>query len=271
MPLATPLLARLRMESSAIAERVARVPLLGAVLRKIGDRLIPRGTLLWTRIQAGPARGLWLLLDARTAAEQRRGVREPDVQQAIRTSLSAGQVFYDVGANVGFFTLLAARQVGPSGAVVAFEPDPDVADRLRRAAEHNEIPNVTVIEAAIWSRKGVVPFERGLTSPDRGVGRVVAASEGANRVSVRAITLDEYVAAAAPPHLVKCDVEGAEVEVFRGALGLLARHRPSVICEVHSAANLQALQELFRQCGYHVRQLEPEGAFPVHIAAEPAS
>ena len=270
MSFTTSMFARLRLESSGIASRLAKMPMIGTLLRGIGNRLLPRGTLVWTCVQRGPARGLWLLLDVRTGAEQRRGEREPVVQEAIRNSLSSGNVFYDLGANVGFFSLMVARQVGPDGKVIAFEPDMEIAERLRRAAERNRLSNVTVVEAAVYSKKGVVAFERGLASPDRGIGHVTGSSEGANHVPVQAITLDDYVKTAAPPHLIKCDVEGAEVEVFRGASKLLATQRPSVICEVHSQENLETLRILFRNAGYNVKLLEPDSQSPVHIFAEAA-
>lgn len=259
--------ARLRLEFSGTAARLARVPLLGTLLRKIGNFVLPRGTLIWATVQQGRGEGLSILVDARTAAEQRRGTCERPVQEAIASFLSAGQVFYDLGANIGFFSLLAARLVGPTGQVVSFEPDPDNARRLRLAIERNCLPNVTIVEAAVWSRQGTLAFERAVASPDRGTGRVLGVPGGADHFSVRAVTLDEHAVTTPVPDLIKCDVEGAEVEIFRGAITLLATHHPTIICEVHSAENLQALEHLLPQFGYRIQCLEPDGTFPIHILA----
>jgi FkbM family methyltransferase len=260
-------LARLRLEFSGAASRLGRVPLLGAILRKLGNRLVPRGTLVWAKIESGPARGLRVLVDARTGAEQRRGIREPAVQETLLRSLSAGDAFFDLGANVGFFSLLASRQVGPEGKVTAFEPDPEIAERLRQTIERNHASNMKVVEAAVWSSEGAVSFERAFGSPDRGLGHVTGGGVGGEQISVRAITLDEYARTATAPDVIKCDVEGAEVEVFRGARQLLGTRRPVVICEVHSAENLEQLRSLFQETGYHMQLLEPEGNFPIHILA----
>ncbi len=267
-----PLLARLRLEFSGVASRLAAVPLLGMWLRKIGNRLLPHGSLVWSTIEKGPARGLWILLDARSAGDLRRGDREPGVQEILRQRLGPGKVFYDVGANAGFFALLAARFGEGSAKIYAFEAAPDVVSRLKRTIERNALAEVTVVEAAVWSEIGEVTFDQGLGSPDRMVGHVIEGSSEplGDCVRVPAITLDDFARTAPAPDVVKCDVEGAEVGVFRGALGLLATKRPSVICEVHSPENLEELRSLFRQAGYQVNLLKPEGEFPVHILAEPA-
>jgi FkbM family methyltransferase len=261
------LLAKLRLECSGAATRLARVPLFGGLLQRVGRRMLPQGTLIWTQIQKGVARGLWLLVDARTGAELRRGDREPEVQEALRNHLARKNVFYDVGANAGFFELVASRLLAPAGRIYAFEAGPDVAMRLRGTVERNGLENVTVVEAAVWSESGVVHFDRGLGSPDRMVGHVTEGSGGENGTPVRATSLDDFARQAPPPDVIKCDVEGAELEVFRGARNVLASSRPTVICEVHSAENLEQLRKLFQEAGYRVQLLEAEGNFPIHLLA----
>ncbi len=261
------MLARLRLECSGVATRLARVPAVGPWLRKIGDRLVPRGTLVWTTIRRGDARGLRVLVDARTGAQLRSGNHELAVQRTLRRCLAPGQVFYDLGANLGVFTLLAARLVGPQGKVVAFEPEPDVADRLRRALERNSLSNVTVVEAAVWSKSDSAVFQRSVGSPDQGVGRVANGLSGERCIVVQTLSLDDFARNAPTPNVIKCDVEGAEVEVFAGARALLSQHRPTVICEVHSAENLGNLEGVFAAAGYKVTALEDETGYPIHILA----
>jgi len=270
MRFGTSLLARLRLEFSGIASRLVGLPLLGTYLRKLGNRLLPYGSLAWARIEEGPARGFWILLDARSAGDLRRGDREPGVQEILRQRLGPGEVFYDVGANAGFFALLAAKFGEGSAKIYAFEAAPDVVSRLKRTLERNAMAEVTVVEAAVWSETGEITFDRCLGSPDRMVGHVIEGSSEplGDCVRVPAITLDEFARTAPAPDVVKCDVEGAEVEVFRGALGLLATKRPSVICEVHSPENLEELRSLFGHAGYQVSLLENESEFPMHILAE---
>jgi FkbM family methyltransferase len=263
------LAARLRLQCSGAAAFLGSVPLLGALLRRLAGRLVPRGTLTWTKVREGLADGLWIQLDARSAADMRRGDREPAVQDALKQWLAPGKVFYDVGANTGYFCLVASRLVGPSGKIYAFEAETDVSLRLQNTAERNNLPNLSIVEAAVWSETGTVTFDRGLGSPDRMVGHVVdqGGSVRSDCVVVPAITLDGFARTAPAPDVVKCDVEGAELEVLRGALGLLRDKKPVVICEVHSSENLRELRPFFQKLGYQVKMLEPEGEFPVHILA----
>src|SRR5260370_19554086 len=85
-------------------------------------------------------------------------------------------IFYDIGANIGFFSLLAGRIVGKDGRVIAFEPDPELGARLRVNVRRNDLQVISVEEKAVWFESGTVSFERAdpATSPDRGLGHIVA-------------------------------------------------------------------------------------------------
>jgi len=226
---------------------------------------VPRDSLAWVQVQSGPARGLWLHLNPRTGTTYFEGHGEPGVQEALRQHLCPGMTFYDIGANIGFFSLLAARLVGKAGRVVAFEADPEIAARLREHVARNEFDRITVEEKAVWSEAKTVFFARTdpTTSPDRGLGHVVSSS-GGDAIRVSAESLDDYTWTQAPPDFLKCDVEGAEVEVFRGAQRLLKKKRPGIICEVHSEENHRLLLEEFSRLGYNCK---PCGAN--HILAIP--
>jgi len=166
-------------------------------------------------------------------------------------------VFYDIGANIGFFTMVAARLVGDKGKVFAFEPEEEALRRLRKNVERNGLTNVSVVETAVWSTAGSVLFSRCdfRFSTDRGLGKIVSSAAEANTILVPSISLDYFAINASAPHLIKCDVEGAEVEVFRGAVNLLAQYKPIVICEMHSSDKISVLRELFEGFGYQVRLL----------------
>jgi FkbM family methyltransferase len=227
------LIARLRLCDSSAAAGMGRIPIFGANRRGLGAFLVPRGTLVWAKIQGGPARDRWILVDARGGSDFLAGNREPRVQQVLERWLTPGKVFSDVGADVGYFCLVASSLTGRSGRIFAFEAEPDVTFRLRNTIERNRLNDVTVVELAVWSHSGTVNFDRGLGSPDRLVGHVTAAeaSSSTGCAAVPAISSDDFVRSTPPPDVIKCDVEGAELEVFRGAANLLASHRPKVICE----------------------------------------
>ncbi len=104
-------------------------------------------------VQHGPAQGL--RLEAGTGKlSYLTGTSEQFVQERLVSFLAPGMTFYDVGANVGFFSLLAARLVGPGGLVVAWEPVPESASALRRNVASNGFDNVIVDERAVSSQVG---------------------------------------------------------------------------------------------------------------------
>jgi FkbM family methyltransferase len=228
-----------------------RVPVLGRCVSWAGAKLVPRDSLAWVQIRNGPAHGLWLHLNPRTGKTYFEGGGEPEVQEALQQHLRAGMTFYDIGANIGFFSLLAARLVGKEGRVVAFEADPEIAARLREHVGRNAFGWMTVEEKAVWSEPRIVFFARTdpATSPDRGLGHVVSAS-ASDTIQVNAESLDDYTWTRPAPDFIKCDVEGAEVEVFRGAPRLLKEKRPGIICEMHSEENQRVLLEEFSRFGY---------------------
>ena len=111
--------------------------MLGQCVSWAGEKLVPRDSLAWVQVQNGPAKGLWLHLNPRTGKTYFEGSGEPEVQQVLEQHLRAGMTFYDIGANIGLFSLLAARLVGKEGRVVSFEADPEIAARLREHVERN--------------------------------------------------------------------------------------------------------------------------------------
>jgi FkbM family methyltransferase len=242
-----------------------RLPVVGSLVGWASGKLLPRDTLAWAQVQNGPAKGLWLHLNPRTGSLYFAGGGEPAVQAALQEHLRPGMVFYDIGANIGFFSLLAARLVGPQGRVVAFEADPEVAARLREHISRNNFSRITAEQQAMWCEPTVVSFARTdpATSPDRGLGHVVP-GPGEGTIQVNATSLDEFTRAQTAPDFLKCDVEGAEVEVFRGAERLLTEKRPGILCEMHSDENRRRLLAEFARHGYACKVLDEH-----HILALP--
>jgi FkbM family methyltransferase len=156
------------------------------------------------------------------------GTSEPDEQAALAGLLSPGDVFYDIGANIGFFSTLGARLVGPEGRVFAFEPFERCAERARRNAALNGFGQVSVVGAAVGASDGHVLLELG----EGTTTNKVSADSG---VRVAQVTIDGWMAAtsAPPASVVMIDIEGAEIDALQGMLQLLREHRPVVLCEVH--------------------------------------
>lgn len=197
------------------------------------------------------------------------GIFELHIQRAMTAILSRGDVFYDVGAHIGFMSLLAADVVGPEGYVYAFEPLQVNAQRITQLMEANGIGNYKLIVEAVADKKGVgdLFFENGKPAePSLLQGR------RNKSIKVRTITLDEFAAENQWPSLVKVDVEGAERMVLNGSTRLLsASNAPSWIIEIHSANNDECVVSQLISYGYVVKALEPvyrrPRPYPRHVLA----
>lgn len=182
------------------------------------------------------------------------------VQSALARHLRPGDVFYDVGANVGFFTLLGARLVGEAGRVYAFEPLPDNLQALRRNLSLNDAGQVEVLGVAAAERTGTAR----LVVTESSLGARLGPPEAADGLVVETLALDDAVVGRGllPPSLLKIDVEGAEGAVLRGMRSVLAEHRPIIICEVHGVGTPQRVVDGFARAlsavtpGYQVEPLE---------------
>ena len=176
------------------------------------------------------------------------GNHETEVQQFLASVLRPGMVYYDVGANVGFFATIAARLVGPSGKVVCFEPLPENARQIQYNAQLNGFDNVMARCEALGSSNRTEIFHTS-TEPTWGmlatVGKLPEKVSGKIQVSVR--TLDSLYAEGLPrPDVIKMDIEGAEADALNGARETLGAHRPLLVIELHStnAAVTTVLEEL---------------------------
>src|SRR4051794_11745594 len=118
-----------------------RVQFRHPILRRLVSHASPAGAVT---IRHGAAKGVKIHADDRSNVGYALGTTEPQVQDVLGESLNRRDVFYDVGGNVGFFPLIAAKLVGPEGRVVAIEPLPENADALRRNVALNGFENVEV-------------------------------------------------------------------------------------------------------------------------------
>ena len=188
-----------------------------------------------------------------------RGSLEPMVQEALRRTVAPGALVYDVGANLGFFTLVAAAL---GARVVAFEPEPSNAAHLRATVALNRL-DAEVREAAAAERSGraeLLAVDEASWShlADRGHHPRTRRS-----VEVETVALDDLP----PADVYKIDVEGSEVAVLRGMARTLREHAPVLIVETH-ATNAEVC-DLLEPLGYAVENLDgpqaPRTAGPVHL------
>lgn len=255
-----------------------RAPVIGPVLRRAQRRLLPPGRRVWVRLDSGLAAGLWLQVDPYREQEYLRGTAEIEIQEALAAHLKPDGCFFDVGAHVGLYSLVASCLVGPKGKVVAFEADPLNAQLIREHAVRNGLSNISVAQVAVWRSEGEVRFRRGggqATGKSSRRGAVVDAglAMGSGEIiSVQAVSLDRFAEGNCSPEVIKIDVEGAECEVLAGSTGLLARAKPTLICEVHTAEAAAFVAEFLPARDYCVQWVPLRYAFPFprHFVAAPA-
>jgi FkbM family methyltransferase len=149
-------------------------------------------------------------------------------------------VFCDIGAHIGFTSLIASRLVGPSGRVEAFEPSPSNRQRLVRSIELNGSSNVAVHREAIAGQAGTRPFRLHEMSPMSGL----VDGRDDSTIEISCTTLDHLGQRLPSPDLIKIDTEGSELEVLRGGQQLLATTRPRLIIEFTNPQLVRAARQL---------------------------
>lgn len=216
-------------------------------LAKAPLRLVPPTTV--TRVLRGRLRGARWVTGSSFHAYW-LGTFETRKRLLFERTIEPGQVVFDIGANVGYYTLLASSLVREQGKVYAFEPLPENLSYLRQHLVLNHIHNVEVIDAAVADMPGTASFD---PSPNRSMGHITA--HGALRVPV--VSLDDLIANEHLPHpdCLKIDVEGAEVRVLQGALGILRRH-PKIFLATHGNTLHNECIELLERMQYSIRILE---------------
>ena len=222
---------------------------LGRFLRLL-LRLVPEERPI--RILTGPLRGKrWLSTSGTHGCWI--GTYELELQRLLVSNVRPGDVVFDIGANVGFFTLLSSMLVGATGRVVAFEPLPRNLECLRKNLELNRVTNAVVIPAAVAETAGVGVLTE-LPSPS-------LARLGTEGRTVPLVALDELLAQGTvpSPSVMKIDVEGAESRVLRGAHALLSTRRPLVLLSAHGFLQHQECWAYLAQLDYQL-QLRRDGS-----------
>lgn len=170
-------------------------------------------------------------------------------------TLGRGDAAIDVGAHKGAYTWWMARAVGRAGRVFAFEPQPELADRLRRQLTGPRWAHVSIEAAAVSEQAGQLDLYVPDDSPSPGASLETARSAGAKRTHrVRIVTLDGRIPAEVRVRFIKVDVEGHELSVFRGAQRLLTTDRPALLfeCEArhHGGGAIASVFDHLRTLGY---------------------
>lgn len=185
--------------------------------------------------------------------------REKALLAEIERRLKPGDVFIDAGANIGVYTVLASRLVGPSGRVIAVEMMPDTADCLEKHIRINGLGNVTVIRNALSDTSGRIVTA---TVQVGKFGQATIAEDSeryglGTRIEVTSITLDEIADGVADIALMKMDLEGAELPALRGGAEVMATLQ-AVIYESWGSKRSDdySVDGLLRESGFRLVQID---------------
>jgi FkbM family methyltransferase len=191
------------------------------------------------------------------------GSYEIPVQEVLAQYLKPGDVFYDIGANVGFFTVIGAKLVGSAGQVYAFEPEPRNAETLRHNIQINHFTQVTAIEKAVSCTTGQEKLKLADYCGGHALASVDTQIDYNNTLTVKTVSIDSFVEQAKikPPNFVKIDVEGAEIDVLKGMIQTIHKYQPTIIYEVDDKQQnifldkKKAIDSLLLAQGYQIRPL----------------
>jgi FkbM family methyltransferase len=185
------------------------------------------------------------------------GKHERAYVNAFASCLQPGDTVFDIGAQAGYFSLVAARLVGSQGRVVAFEPFPKNIDFIKAHCQLNDCHNVALLEMAVGGSEGTRTFQ----SANALMGHLVESNDDAiapaassDALSVNVVTLDELPMGyqSLRPNVMKIDTEGMEYWVLQGGKTLIERCRPILFIATHGGINQQRTLQLLEAWNYEV-------------------
>ena len=184
-------------------------------------------------VRNGVAKGL-KFNTGESCPELALGTYEVPIQNIFAQHLKTSDVFYDIGANVGFFSIIAAKLVGDTGKVYAFEPGEGNAKSIRHNAQLNNFSQVEVIEKAVSNTSGSGQLLLAKYSGGHALATADAPPDLAGELTVNIVSIDDLIAQnkIEPPNFVKVDVEGAELDVLKGMTETIKTYQPTIIYEI---------------------------------------
>jgi FkbM family methyltransferase len=247
-----------RLIPAPLKHAIYRSGPLARLIRSTLNRASPSG-LTTVEVAAGGLAGAKIQLDMQAEKDYWLGTYEPELQAAVAERVKPGFVAYDVGANIGYISLLLARAVGLHGRVVAFEALPSNVERLRANLDLNpEGARVTAVHAAVTSASHPVRF---LVGPSGGMGKVEGSAgrqaEYAESITVPGLSLDDFISVPGNPlpQVIKIDIEGGEVLALPGMRRLLVETHPLVLMELHGPEAARTAWETLTDAGYTLRSM----------------
>ena len=227
--------------------KISNQKTIGKILRAL-LKIIPEGMTVFIVqgklrgkkwIKGSGVNGYWL------------GSYESEKVSLFEKTLKKGNIVFDIGAHVGFYTLLAAELVGKDGKVFSFEPLMANYEYLKKHIEINNYKNITSFNVAVSDKDGLAFFTKG---ENTSTGHLTSNGE----TKVRTMAIDDWInnKKLPVPDILKIDVEGAEFAVLKGAVNLLNKYHPIIFLSTHSSDIHKKCCDFLLSLGY---KLEPLG------------
>lgn len=254
-----------------VKQALYRFPPLARLIRGSMNAAVSSG-LSEVEIAAGPLQGYRILLNMKAEKSRWLGTYEPELATVVAELLQPGMVVYDVGANIGYVSLLLAHYAGPQGKVYAFEALPANQDRIRQNITLNRLAGrISLVPQAVADRSGEMTF---LVHDSVGMGKL-AGSAGRNEeeyqaeIRVPSLSLDEFVFEHGnpAPQIVKMDIEGGEVLALPGMLRILREARPILLLELHGPESEKVAWQTLQEAGYTLHRMQP-GLPPIETPSQ---
>jgi len=248
-----------RVLPAPIKKSLYKIPALARLLRRSLNKAVPQG-IVETEIAGGALAGMRMALDLHSEKDYWLGTYEPELQAAAAYFIQPGMCVYDLGANIGYISLIAARLNGPDGLVVAFEALPNNLERLQRNIALNRLQQrIIVTPCAVTAVSGKAEF---LMHSSGAMGKLQG-SAGRDEtyqqtLPVQGLALDDFAFAAGNPKpgLIKMDIEGGEGLALEGMPRLLVEVQPVFLIELHGEqAACQVWQQLHTH-GYSLHRMQ---------------
>jgi len=229
----------------------------GNIFRRVALRALWRGKRVPVRTVAGP---VLMAREGEFIGNHLINTRchDPALSELLWRMIRPGDLCVDVGANIGYITLLMASRCGPEGRCLSYEADPGIFEELKSNTAGNHFDSIVEAhQVAVSSAAGILRFKRALGA-NAGLGRVCDETASAEMVEVRAACLDDWLQSRGLVRVLKMDVEGHELPALQGMQNALERRQVEhLFFEDHQGLDSEVARFL-RNHGFKVFSLQKE-------------
>ncbi len=248
-----------RILPQPIKQQLYRIPPLARWLRGRLNEAAPQG-LTEVQVASGELAGMKLMLNLHNEKDYWLGTYEPELQNAARKFVRSGMVIYDVGANIGYISLMMAQLSGINGKVFSFEALPNNVQRLQKNIALNQMESIIkVVPKAVVDISHPVSF-LAHASNAMGKARGSAGREAhyEQEIKVDGLALDDFVFSEGnpAPALIKMDIEGGEVLAVKGMQRILKENHPILFIELHGQEAGRVVWQALSKAGYEILKME---------------